>query len=44
MIEIIIPIAFDVNISYVQTTIKSILNQTYKNIHIVVGLNSTINI
>jgi len=44
MIEIIIPIAFDVNISYIQTTIKSILNQTYKNIHIVVVLNSAINV
>ena len=44
MITIIIPITFDVKISNVQLTINSIVNQTYKNIKIFVGLNSCISI
>ena len=44
MISIIIPITFDVSMMNVEATIKSILNQTYKNIRIVIGLKSDINV
>jgi len=44
MLTIIIPITFNINISNVETTINSIVSQTYENIQIIIGLNSDISI